>query len=106
MTLAWSFQSHLTWKEMQDRLNAASDQPWTEGDSEYHGDYLAKRLAEHTVARIYAVKEGFVVNLRHRTVGDDEAAAGERMGSAKSVLLERVLPLLLARDVAETEPLD
>lgn len=105
-TVAWSFRSPLALAEMKSRLDREFDEPWTEADSHYHGDYLARKLVENTVARIYSVGSGFVVNLRYRSMDNDASAADARVSSATSLLLDKVLPTVLAQDIVETEPLE
>jgi len=105
-TFAWSFTSSLKLGAMKARLDSISARPWSEGDSHRHGDYLARELAEGTVARVYAVASGFVVNLGCLTLEDDVEVAKQRIASAKSILLTKVLPAILATNIAETEPLE
>lgn len=92
--------------EMKPSLDASSGSDWVEGDSSYHGDYLAKQLAEHTVARIYKLARGFIVELRYRDLGDDHELAEQRMAQATAVLQERILPAISASDIATAAPLD
>lgn len=105
-TIAWAFSSPLSLAEMKERLDVVSSKPWTEAESHYHSDYLSHTVAENTVARIYRVNAGYVVNLRYRSLDNDAALAESRIAAAKSVLLEKILPTVLARDAVETEPLE
>jgi hypothetical protein len=105
-TFAWSFNSPLNLGAMKAHLNSISGRSWSEGDSHRYGDYLAHELAEGTVARVYAVASGFVINLGYRALEDDVEVAKQRIAAAKSVLLNKVLPAILATSIAETEPLD
>jgi len=86
---------------MKKNLDANWPMPWGEGDSHYLADYLGGTLTDKVIARIYQVHRGFVVNLRF-----DSDAKAAQVEEAKLKLLSRVLPLVLARDVKETEPLE
>jgi hypothetical protein len=105
-TFAWAFASPLKLRAMKTQLDLISRRPWCEGDSHRHGDYLAQELAEGTVARVYAVVDGFVVNLGYCALEDDVEVAKHRIASAKFILLSTVLPAILATGITEVEPLD
>ncbi|HEY1813192.1 MAG TPA: hypothetical protein VGG74_12665 [Kofleriaceae bacterium] len=105
-TFAWSFTSSLTLGAMKLQLDLSSRRPWSEGDSHRHGDYLAQELAEGAVARVYAVGGRFVVNLRYSALDDDVEVAKQRIASVKSILLNNVLPAILATNITEAEPLE
>jgi hypothetical protein len=66
----------------------------------------SRRMGLIRSRRRYAVAAGFVVNLGYRTLEDDVEVAKQRIAAAKSILLNNVLPAILATDVAETEPLE
>lgn len=104
--LGWSFQSPLTLVAMKERLDAASDHPWIVGDSERHGEYLGRKLATGTVARVYETDTGFIVNLSYRALDGDRTLAKNSLGEATRILHDTVLPCVLAHSIAETDPLD
>ena len=101
--LGWAFRSPLSLDEMKKRLDEAGPKPWSDGDSAYHGDYLGGTLTAEAVARIYKLRDGFVVNLRFFSEAGDPVA---QLASATDDLLHRVLPLVEARDVRSTDPLE
>jgi len=105
-TFGWSFTSPLKLGAMKAHLDSISGRPWSEGESHWHGDYLAQELAEGTVARIYSVAGGFVVKLGYRSLEDDVEVTKQRIASARSILLSKVLPAIRAINIAETEPRD
>ncbi|AUX27743.1 uncharacterized protein SOCEGT47_083410 [Sorangium cellulosum] len=102
-TLAWSFKSDLSQDEMLRRLDERWPSTWSISDSGRHGDYVAGRLTPEAVARIYEDGPGFVVHLRFSSPGGDVRA---QLLAAQQRLIVEVLPLVGARDVDTTEPLD
>jgi hypothetical protein len=102
-TLGWAFRSSVSFDEMKRRLDSAGPQPWVVGDSAYHGDYLGGKLTPETFARIYEVQDGFVVNLRLFSAEGDPIS---QLAKATDDLLKRVLPLVEARDIRSTDPLE
>ncbi len=73
---------------------------WWESDSDYRADYIVGMLAKNTQVRItrYGVT-GFEVKL---TVEAETAIAlNEDILYARSVMLEKILPLLDAREIEE-----
>lgn len=102
-TRGWAFRSPLSLPEMKQRLDAAWATPWIVGDSEHLGDHLGGTLTPEGVARVYAVRDGFVVNLRFVSLSGDVVA---QLQAAEQRLLHEVLPLVEAQDVVATEPLE
>ncbi len=102
-TLGWAFKSPLSMKEMEQKLKAWP-RPFEVGDSDRHGDYLGGKVTDEGVARVYDTRGGgYLAELRFFSAGGDVRG---QLDAAKDALLGRVLPLLMARDVAEAEPLD
>ena len=96
---AWRFSSPLSLSQMLARINESSPDQWMEGDSDTK-DYIGGALTEHTVGRIYDARGHYVAHAKHyarRITLPWRVAAGERQ------MLQRVLPLIGARDV---EPSD
>lgn len=102
-TLGFTFKSPLSLGEMKSRLNAAGPEAWVDGDSHHHGDYVAGRLTDEAVARIYDVGNGFIVNLRFFSKEGDPVA---QMAVAKERLLNTVLPTVDARNVTPAPALE
>lgn len=102
-TRGWAFSSPLSLAEMKKRLDAHSPEPWAEGDSAWHGDYLGARLTPEARARIYSVENGYVVNL---LFSSQEGEVWEQFAAAEQKLLNEVLVDIEAQDVKECEPLD
>jgi hypothetical protein len=100
---AYAFTSGYSLDEMKVLLDAASPAPWMIGSSHYHGDYLGGRLTPEAIARIYRIGDGYVASLRFSSTRGDAVA---HFDAAKEQLLSRVLPLVGARDVRATEPID
>ncbi|WP_437306747.1 hypothetical protein [Sorangium sp. So ce388] len=102
-TLAWSFKSELSQDEMLRRLEARWPSVWAISDDHRHGDYVAGKLTPEAAARIYEDGPRFVVHLRFSSAGGDVKL---QLLQAQQRLVVEVLPLVGARDVAPTEPLD
>ncbi|WP_437599754.1 hypothetical protein [Sorangium sp. So ce590] len=102
-TLAWSFKSDLSQDEMRRRLDERWPSAWAISDSDRHGDYLAGKLTPEAAARIYEDGPRFVVHLRFYSAGGDVRM---QLLEAQQRLIVEVLPLVGARDVEPTEPLD
>ncbi len=102
-TLGFAFKCPLPLAEMKPRLDALGPTPWSEGDSERHGDYLGGKLTAEAVGRIYKMREGFVVNLRFFSTNGDPLS---QLAMAKERLLTKVLPAVEAREVKPADPLD
>ncbi len=105
-TQGWAFQSSLSLEQMKGRLDATFETPWSLGDSHYLGDYLGGRLDENVVVRIYMVESGFVANLRYRSLDDDVIDANKQISNGERLLINRVLPMILAQNITPTEPLE
>ncbi|XXX77005.1 hypothetical protein WMF30_56090 [Sorangium sp. So ce134] len=102
-TLAWSFKSELSQGEMLRRLEERWPSAWAISDSHHLGDYVAGKLTPEAAARIYEDGPRFVVHLRFSSAGGDVKL---QLLEAQQRLIVEVLPLVGARDVAPTEPLD
>lgn len=102
-TLGWIFKSSLSLVEMKKCLDVLGPKPWSDGDSERHGDYLGGKLTEEAVARIYKVGDGFIVNLRFFSMQGEPVT---QLAVSKERLINQVLPTVKARDVRLADPLD
>lgn len=103
---AFAYTTGLTLEQQLERLNADARYAWTLRDSHWYGDYLtAQAHDDYAFFKIFDdAKNGrFVLNLKfvaERPTFDAELA--ELIAAAK----ERVLPIVEARGVTETEPYD
>ncbi len=102
-TLGWRFKSSLSLVEMKKRLDMLGPNPWRDGDSGRHGDYLGGKLTEEAVARIYKVGDGFIVNLRFFSTQGEPVS---QLAISKERLVNQVLPATEARDVSPAAPLE
>jgi hypothetical protein len=105
MILAWRFETDLVWlRELKKLLDAAWSTHWVELDSDSKADSISKAVTDHAWVRIYLYGKGyFVANI---VVKADDADLAKEMEVAKELLFARVLPVLDARNVKETKPVE
>ena len=102
-TIGYAFKSPMSLSDMEQALKTGWPRPFEIGDSDRYGDYLGGRVSDEAVAKIYDVRGSYVVNLAFASTHGDVPT---QLAAAKHALLNKVLPLLSARDVVEAEPLD
>jgi hypothetical protein len=100
---AYAFDSSLTLEEMQTRLTASGIGPWFVGDNERWDEYISIGPLPEPYSgsiRLFFADGSFVANVRLR--GPDPGAR-ERFAGVRRLLLERMLPTVLATNIRETD---
>jgi hypothetical protein len=101
---AYSFRSDLPLAGIFSRLTEQGTWRWLERDNDNWGEYLSSRVLhdpDHGMVKIFAEGDGaYVVNVSLESSQPDAQA---RYDAVRKTLLEKILPALGARDVADAD---
>ena len=118
---AYAFESNLDLRSMCERLNTQGSFRWAIGDSDTFGDYLISwpfrdgtrlRIVEEEASwsfrdrpkpRIEGEERSFIFDIEFKSEAPDAAEVWERL---HAVVLQDLLPVLLARNVRPAINLD
>jgi hypothetical protein len=102
---AWVFKTDLPWlDDIKRKLDAVSPSPWAERDCEWRPDSISNLVTEDAGVQIHGFGRGvFVASVFLRR---DSGGGDTQLEAGKARLFADVLPVIGARDVQETEPVE
>lgn len=98
---AFAFKTALSLEEIFAKLSSEHDWQWLERENHYFGPYLSARSDDDCkVLRVFEEEDHHVIDL---LIEWDEKDPEREWDALQQHVANEVLPLLSARDIAETE---